>query len=189
MIRPLGLLLFLSIVAGCRLEMHDQPKFRPLDASRFFPDGASARPLVEGTIPRGHLETNQVFFEGLVGTNLVTAFPLEITRELIERGRERFDIYCSVCHGLSGDGHGMIVQRGFPQPPTFHQPRLREAPIGHFYRVITYGYGVMFPYAARVTSEDRWAIAAYIRTLQLSRSRSLADVPPEARAHLQEDQP
>jgi mono/diheme cytochrome c family protein len=179
--------LVLLIISGasCRLEMHDQPKHQALESSAFFEDGSSARSLAIGTIPRGHLHTNQIYFEGLSGTNLTDELPVNLSREVLDRGQERFDIYCSVCHGLTGDGNGMIVQRGFPRPPSFHIDRLREAPLGHFYRVITYGYGVMFPYAIRVTPEDRWAIVAYIRALQLSQSAKLANVSATARAQLE----
>ena len=110
---------------------------------------------------------------------------MKVTRELVERGQERFHIYCAVCHGPAGDGNGMIVQRGFPPPPSFSLERLRQAPVGHFYRVITDGYGIMFPYAARVAPEDRWAIAAYIRALQLSTTYRLAELPESARRQLE----
>jgi mono/diheme cytochrome c family protein len=148
--------------------MYNQPGHKPLQASSFFKDGMSARPLPPGTVPRGFLQTNDLFYTGLQGTNLVEDIPLRVTREVLERGRERYNIYCSVCHDQNGEGNGMIVQRGFPRPPSYHIDRLRQAPAGHFYRVITYGYGVMYPYATRVAPEDRWAITAYIRALQLS---------------------
>jgi mono/diheme cytochrome c family protein len=166
--------------------MHNQPKHEPLESSSFFKDGASARPLVAGTIPRGSLHTNEAMFEGLTGTNLVTEITLKVTAQLLQRGRERFEIYCSVCHGLTGEGDGMIVQRGFPRPPSFQSERLREVPVGHIYRVITYGYGVMFPYAVRVAPEDRWAIAAYIRALQLSESLPAASLSASAKSKLEE---
>ena len=185
--RLLSLCLLMPLLAGCRLAMHNQPKHEPLESSSFFKDGASARPLVAGTIPRGYLHTNEALFEGLTGTNLVDSIPMKITPELIQRGRERFDIYCSVCHGLTGDGDGMVVQRGFPHPPSFHSERLREAPVGHFYRVITYGYGVMFPYAVRVPTEDRWAIVAYIRTLQLSQSIPEASLSASLKSKLDQE--
>jgi mono/diheme cytochrome c family protein len=175
----------LFFAAGCRLEMHDQPKRAPYQSSRFFPDHAASRPLVAGTVPRGALRTNDLLYAGLRGTNLVEEIPLKVTREFVERGQERFEIYCAVCHGPTGDGNGMIVQRGFPPPPSFHIDRLREAPIGHLYRVITYGYGIMFPYAARVAPEDRWAIAAYIRALQLSTTFKLAELPESVRSQLE----
>lgn len=184
--KGLPLLLFIAC-AGCRLEMHDQPKYEALDQSTFFTDGASARPLVAGTIPRGFLRTNDLLFEGLRGTNLVEEIPVPLTRDLLETGRARYEIYCAVCHGLTGEGDGMIVQRGFPPPPSFHIERLREAPEGHFYRVITYGYGVMFPYAARVEPLERWAITAYIRTLQLSHFQYASELPMDVRARVEEE--
>ena len=182
----LGLLLLLT---GCRHDMYQQPKYNPLSASDFFPDGAGSRPLVPGTVARGHLDENRQFYTGLSGTNLVEDFPLPITRALLDRGHERYDIYCSVCHGRTGAGNGMIPLRGFPPPPSFHIDRLRQAPVGHFFEVITHGYGVMYPYAARVQPPDRWAIAAYIRALQLSHDARLDDVPDNARAKLEGDHP
>ncbi len=179
----------LALLLGCRNEMHDQPKRKAFQSSGFFADRAAARPLEPGTIARGQLRTNLVFFAGLKGTNLVEEIPVKLTHDMLERGRERFEIYCAVCHGSGGDGNGMIVQRGFPAPPSFHIERLREAPIGHFYRVITFGYGVMFPYASRVIPEDRWAIAAYIRALQLSTSFPEAELPAPVRAALERRAP
>jgi hypothetical protein len=184
--RESAILCFAALAfAGCRLEMHDQPKLDPYQASEFFDNGAASRALLAGTIARGTFHTNEVFYLGMRGTNLVEELPTTLTRELLDRGHERFDIYCSVCHGADGQGNGMIVQRGFPPPPSFHTPRLREAPVGHFYRVITDGYGIMFPYAARVPPSDRWAIVAYIRALQLSEATEISDLPPEARAQLE----
>lgn len=175
--------------AGCRKEMWQQPKYKPLDMSEFYNDSMSARPLIEGTVAVGEFHTNESFYTGLVGTNLVTQFPLQITPDVLRRGQERYDIYCAVCHGPGGDGDGMIVQRGFPHPPSYHIERLRRAPIGHFYRVITKGYGVMYPYASRVPPEDRWKIAAYIRVLQLSRDAALEQAPAPARNELSESKP
>jgi len=171
--------------SGCRRDMFDQPREKPLRASEFFKDKTSARPLVPNTVPRGYLQEDEQFFTGKIGTNLVATLPAALNRQLLERGRERFEIYCSVCHGRTGEGHGMIVQRGFPAPPAFDIERLRQAPIGHFFDVITHGYGVMYSYANRVEPEDRWAIAAYIRALQLSRSAKLEDAPAAERAKLQ----
>lgn len=166
--------------------MFNQPFSKPLERSDFFLDNQMAsRPVVSNTVARGQLEEDQALYTGLQGTNLVADFPFPITREVLERGRERYEIYCAVCHGRTGEGNGMIVQRGFPQPPSYHIARLREAPVGHFFDVITHGYGVMYSYASRVEPRDRWAIAAYIRALQLSRDAKPADVPAEARAQLE----
>ena len=181
-----GHLLLLLALLGCRSEMHNQPKYEALEQSDFFADEASARPLALGTIPRGFLRTNAAFYEGLSGSNLVTRLPLPLTRELLEVGRERYHIYCSVCHGFTGAGDGMIVNRGFPSPPSLHLDQLREAPLGHFYRVITYGYGVMFPYATRVEPADRWAIVAYLRTLQFAHAVQITNLPARVRAEIQE---
>jgi mono/diheme cytochrome c family protein len=171
--------LFLAAACiGCRQEMYDQPRHKPLQASSFFQDGMSARPLVAGTVPRGFLRADDAIYRGAIGTNLVDSIPVPITAGLLERGEERYNIYCSVCHDARGDGHGAIVQHGFPQPPSFHLDRLRQAPAGHFYRVMTYGYGVMYPYAARISPQDRWAITAHIRALQ---STSPAGDQPEDR--------
>lgn len=145
----------------------------------------ASRPLEPHTVARGHLNEDAVFYTGKIGTNLVETFPFPITREVLERGRERFDIYCAPCHGRTGDGNGMIVQRGFPPPPSYHIDRLRQAPVGHFFDVITQGYGIMYPYAERVEPADRWAIAAYIRVLQKSQDAKLADVPSQERAKLE----
>jgi cytochrome c553 len=175
--------------AGCRKEMWVQPKYDPLDMSEFYSDTMSARPRIEGTVAVGEFHTNESFYTGLVGTNLVDHFPLPVTRDLLRRGQERYDIYCAVCHGPGGDGDGMIVQRGFPRPPSYHIDRLRAAPIGHFYRVIAEGYGVMYPYATRVAPADRWKIAAYIRALQLSRHATLQQAPPKAQEELRESKP
>jgi len=173
--------------AGCRRDMFQQPYSKPLASSYFFPDNHMAsRPLVAHTVARGHLNADRVFYTGKVDTNLVETFPFPITREVLERGRERFDIYCAPCHGRTGEGNGMIVQRGFPAPPSYHIDRLRNAPVGHFFDVITQGYGIMYPYAERVEPADRWAIAAYIRALQKSQDTTLAEVPAEQRSKLEE---
>ena len=166
--------------------MFNQPYSKPLDRSDFFQENHMAsRPIVLHTVARGHLDDDNVFFTGKIGTNLVESFPFPITREILERGHERFDIYCAVCHGRTGEGNGMIVQRGFPVPPSYHIDRLRTAPVGHFYDVITQGYGIMYSYAERIEPRDRWAIAAYIRALQFSRHATLDDVPEPTRASLE----
>ena len=171
-------------LAGCRQDMHTQPRYDPLDPTPFFDDGRSERPVVEGTVARGHLRSDELLYAGKVGGVLADQFPFAITRQDLERGRERYNIYCSPCHDYTGGGRGMIVQRGFPAPPSYHIERLRQAPVGHFFDAMTKGYGTMYSYADRVSVEDRWRIAAYIRALQLSRQASLNDLPPEIRERL-----
>lgn len=179
-------LCFLGFGTGCRRDMFSQPYSKPLRKSDFFHDNQMAsRPLEPHTIPRGQLDEDTAFYTGMVGSNLVADFPFPITREILERGRERYEIYCAICHGRTGAGNGMAVQRGFPPPPSYHIDRLRNAPVGHFVDVMTRGYGIMFSYASRVEPRDRWAIAAYIRALQLSRDASLAEVPPAERVRLE----
>jgi mono/diheme cytochrome c family protein len=165
--------------------MHDQPKYKPLAASAFFEDGRSARPLVEGTVARGHLRADAHLYTGRIGNDLATTFPFPVTRAVLERGRERYAIFCTPCHGALGDGEGMVVKRGLRHPPSFHIERLREAPAGHYFDVITNGFGAMASYASRVPVEDRWAIIAYIRALQLSQHATLADVPEDQRKQLE----
>ena len=172
------------LLGACRQDMQVQPKILPLRESRFFEDGRSARPVVAGTVARGQLRTDELLFTGKSNGADAVQFPFAITRQDLERGRERYNIYCSPCHGASGDGQGMIVQRGFPPPPSYHTDRLRQAPAGHFFDVITNGYSTMFSYASRVNPQDRWRIAAYIRALQLSQNGALADVPPAERQTL-----
>jgi mono/diheme cytochrome c family protein len=164
--------------------MHIQPKYNPFDPSNFFGDGRSERPAVPGTVARDHLRTDELLYTGRVNGELADSFPFPITRSVLERGRERYNIYCSPCHDYTGSGRGMVVQRGFPPPPSYHIERLVKAPAGHFFDVMTNGYGTMYNYAARVTPEDRWAIAAYIRALQLSQHSKLEDVPAQEREHL-----
>jgi len=180
------LVLFLIASTGCRRDMFNQPSSKPLESSDFFKDNQMAsRPLVNFTVARGHLNEDEAFYTGKIGTNLVEDFPFPITRQVLERGRERFEIYCAPCHGRTGEGNGMIVQRGFPVPPSYHIERLRQAPAGHFVSVITAGYGIMYAYAEGVEPADRWAIAAYIRALQLSRNVSVADLGQEKRERLE----
>lgn len=171
---------------GCkRDDMADQPRYDPLEPSQFFADGKSARPMVPGTVPRNRELPSAARFQAEASAQEMTAFPIEIGLKELKRGQERYNIYCSPCHGFSGDGDGMIVQRGFTRPPSYHIDRLRNAPPGHFFNVITNGYGAMYSYAERVPVEDRWKIAAYIRALQFSRSANMNELPPEDRSHLQ----
>jgi hypothetical protein len=169
---------------GCRRDMQDQPKYIPLRPSDFFADGRSARPLPEGTVARGELRADKVFFTAKSGDQFIDHLPFPVTREVLNRGEERFNIYCSPCHGRLGNGLGMIVRRGLKRPPSYHIDRLRQVPIGYFYDVITNGFGAMQDYSAQVAPRDRWAIAAYIRVLQFSQQASINDVPPETRQEL-----
>lgn len=164
--------------------MYDQPKAKPLSENSFFKDGASARQIPEHTVAHGDAREDIAFSTGLANGFLVTKLPVHLTPELLSRGRERYNIHCAVCHGRTGDGNGEIVRRGFPAPPSFHIDRLRNAPIGHFFDVMTNGYGVMYSYASRVELNDRWAIAAYLRALQLSHHAKPEDVPPNEQAKL-----
>ena len=174
----------MAATVACRQDMQDQPKFVPLRGSAFFADGRSARPLVEGTIARGQLRADTVFYTGKSGKNFVDDIPFPVTRAVLDRGQERFNIYCTPCHGRLGNGLGMIVRRGLRRPPSFHIDRLRQVPDGYLYDVMTNGFGLMPDYAAQVNPRDRWAIAAYIRVLQFSQQAGLNDVPPDARAQL-----
>jgi mono/diheme cytochrome c family protein len=177
-----------ALAAGCRQDMQVQPRYKPLDATGFFGDGRSARPPVPGTVARGELRINEAMYTGKVNGVAVDAFPFPITRRDLERGRERYNIYCSPCHDFTGGGHGLVVQRGFPAPPSYHIDRLRNAPVGHFFDVMTGGYGTMYSYADRVSVKDRWRIAAYIRALQLSEHGTLNDVPAKDREKLEKGQ-
>ena len=222
-LRVASLLIGLALMSGCRQDMHDQPKYRPLrpiDAFGSITDGRSARPLVEGTVARDELRDDVEFYMGKLRQSqsgattaqpqnvpptqtvnqqgaqvpaqtyqgFVTDFPMPITAADLDRGQERFNIYCSVCHGRLGDGSGMIVKRGFRKPPSFHDDRLRNAPIGYFFDVATNGFGAMPDYASQIPLDDRWRIIAYIRALQLSQRGSLADVPASERGKLNADQ-
>jgi len=184
-----ALILCASFTSACRLDMHVQPRYNTYDASTFFDDGRSARPVVPGTVARGHLRINEHLYTGKVNGVWAETLPFPVTREVLERGQQRYNIYCTPCHDYAGTGRGMIVRRGFQQPPSYHIDRLRKAPVGHFFDVITNGYGAMASYAARVTPEDRWAIAAYIRALQLSQNARLEDVAQEERQKLQPPSP
>jgi mono/diheme cytochrome c family protein len=165
--------------------MHDQPKYVPLRPSSFFTDGRSARPIPEGTVARGHLDDNVAFFTGKgPDGKLVNDFPIPVTKDVILRGQQRFNVFCTPCHSRLGDGNGMVVQRGFRHPPSYHTDRLRQMPNGHFFDVITNGFGAMPNYAQQVPPADRWAIVSYIRALQLSQQASINDVPPDARGQL-----
>jgi mono/diheme cytochrome c family protein len=166
------LLIVLALVPGCGQNMWEQPRFGPLDASTLFADGAASRPLPPGVIPRGR-SLDQSLLTGLEN-GVIPTNPLPLTAELLERGRERYNIFCSACHNYNGDGLGIVVQRGFPQPASLHVQRLRDASDDYFFGAITNGFGRMASYASKITPEDRWAIVAYIRAMQLSQR-----APPE----------
>lgn len=172
-------------VAGCRQDMHDQPKYIPFRESTFFSDERSARPVVAGTVARGQLREDTLLYTGKVNGADATVFPFAIDEAILRRGQERFDIYCSPCHARTGEGDGMVVRRGYRRPPSYHDDRLRNAPVGHFFDVMTNGFGAMPDYAAQIKPEDRWAIVGYIRALQLSRQATIADVPQSERGKLQ----
>ncbi len=167
----------LILLAGCRQDMHDQPRFKPLAMSDFYPDLRSARPPVEGTVARGQLHEDTYFYTGKVADgNPGDYMPFPVTPDVLERGQQRFNIYCSPCHSRLGDGNGIVVQRGFRAPPSYHTDRLRKAPLGYFFEVMTYGFGAMPEYAPQIPARDRWCIVAYIRALQLSQSATSADI-------------
>ncbi|MGE5277935.1 MAG: c-type cytochrome [Acidobacteriota bacterium] len=173
------------LAAACRRDMQDQPKYKDLRGSTLFEDRRSARPLPEDTVPRGTLHADLRFETGKENGQPVAVLPVELTRELLARGRERYDIFCSPCHGRTGDGVGIVVQRGFRRPNSFHIDRLRAAPVGYFFDIETRGFGAMMDYSAQIPVADRWAIAAYVRALQLSQGASLSDVPTPERPALE----
>jgi len=173
-----------ATLAACRQDMHDAPSYDPLQQTDFFANGAASRMLVANTVARGQLREDEHLYTGRVNGQPATEFPMPITAEVMARGQERFNVYCSPCHGRTGLGDGMIVQRGFRAPPSYHEERIRNAPVGYFFDVMTNGFGAMQDYSAQVTVTDRWAIAAYIRALQLSRHATVADVPPDRRGEL-----
>ncbi|MGH9441734.1 MAG: c-type cytochrome [Thermoanaerobaculia bacterium] len=171
--------------AACRQDMFNQPKYKPLQASTFFADGRASRPLPDDTVPYGESRPDELLKTGRVNGLVVDEFPFPVTAAILDRGQQRYTIFCSVCHGATGNGNGMVVQRGFKAPPSFHSDRLRQAPAGHFFEVMTNGFGAMYDYRSRITPEDRWAIAAYIRALQLSQNASLSDIPASESTRLE----
>jgi len=172
-----ALLVLIAVTAGCRLDMHMQPYYRPMAKSDFFPDDRSARMPVEGTVARGDLREDTYLYTGKIGNAPGDFLPFPATPEVLARGRERFNINCTPCHGRVGDGNGFIPSRGFRHPPSYHIDRLRKVPIGYFFDVMTNGFGVMPEYGTQVAPRDRWCIAAYIRALQLSQNATSTDVP------------
>jgi mono/diheme cytochrome c family protein len=164
--------------------MHDAPRYDPLEESDFFSDGRSARSPVPNTVARGFLRDDELLYTGLTNGQLANLFPMPVTAQVMSRGQERFNVYCSPCHGRTGRGDGMVVRRGFRAPPSFDGERLRGAPVGYFYDVITNGFGAMSDYSAQVPVADRWAIVAYVKALQLSQHATIDDVPVDKRAEL-----
>lgn len=182
--RRITLLIGVISLAGCRQDMHDQPRYKPLAATDFFGDRRSARPPVEGTVARGQLRLDTALYTGKMGDADVDVFPFEISRGDLLRGQERFNVFCAPCHSRIGDGNGMVVRRGFRQAASYHTGKLLNAPVGHFFDVMTNGFGAMPSYASRVPPEDRWRIAAYIRVLQFSENAKIEDVPADQRAEI-----
>jgi mono/diheme cytochrome c family protein len=177
-----------SLGAGtaCRQDMHDAPRYDALEKSDFFPDRRTARPLIDGTVARGQLRADDAYYTGKVNGQPIAALPAGITldKALVERGQSRYNVYCAPCHSQTGEGDGMVVRRGYKQPPSLHDPRLRNMPLGYFYDVVTRGFGQMPDYAAQIQPRDRWAVAAYLRALQLSQHATVEDVPAEERGNL-----
>ena len=176
--------LLVLTVSACRQDMHDAAKYEPLEKSDFFKDGRASRPSVPGALARGQLREDKLLYTGRDDNGLAESFPFPVTEGVLARGRERFNIYCSPCHGRTGDGNGMIPQRGYKHPPTFHDDRMRGMAPGYFYQVMTNGFATMPSYALQVKVEDRWAIAAYVKALQLSRHANVADLTPDEVAKL-----
>ncbi len=173
-----------ALLTSCRRDMQDTPRAKTFSEARFFDDRMSARPLPTGTVSQEHGNYDELLETGKIGERVSEVFPFEITAAVLNRGRERFNIFCAPCHSRTGNGDGMVVRRGFRRPPSYHIERLRNAPVGHFFDVMTNGYGSMYSYADRVPVRDRWAIAAYIRALQLSQAATIEDVPADKRAEL-----
>jgi mono/diheme cytochrome c family protein len=172
------------LATACRQDMHDAPRYNPLRASVFFANGSSARPLLANTVARGQLREDRHLYEGIVDGKPAETFPFPITDQVMRRGQERYTVFCTPCHGRTGEGNGMIVERGFRKPPSYHEDRLRNAPVGYFYDVMTHGFGAMQDYASQLPVADRWAIAAYIRALQFSQRAVVDDVPADKRPEL-----
>ena len=179
-----SVLVALTLIA-CRRDMMNQPRARPFSQSNFFSDGTSARSLPPHVVARGAINQDDLFHTGLANGILATQLPMKLTPQLLGRGRERYDAFCAECHGRIGDGQGVVAQRGFPAPPSYHIDRLRDAPLGHFFDVMTNGYGAMASYASQVDPQDRWAITAYIRALQLSQNANPANLSANEKEELE----
>ena len=182
--RLLSVVVAAAALAGCRQDMHDNPRYEPLEATTFFADGRASRVFAANTVARGTLREDTHLYQGRVDGQLATTFPMAVTAQTMARGQERFNVFCAPCHGRTGTGNGMVVQRGFRAPPSYSEERLRNAPVGYFFDVMTNGFGAMQDYAAQIPVQDRWAITAYIRALQFSQNARLEDVPADRRADL-----
>jgi mono/diheme cytochrome c family protein len=183
--RALALALACAGLSACRQDMHDAPRYEPLEASAFFSNGQSARMPVANTVSRAPLADNdELLYTGKINGTAANIFPMPVTSELMQRGQERYNIFCAPCHGRTGNGDGVVVQRGMSRPPSLHEERLRAASVGYFFDVMTRGFGAMQDYAAQISVEDRWAIAAYERALQFSRRATVGDVPDDRRPEL-----
>jgi len=179
-----AIVLAAASLTACRQDMHDAPRYNPLRPSVFFANGSSARPLLTNTVPRGQLKEDRHLYEGIVDGKPAETFPFAITDAVLRRGQDRYTVFCTPCHGRTGEGNGMIVERGFRKPPSYHEDRLRNAPVGYFFDVMTHGFGAMQDYASQLPVADRWAIAAYIRALQYSQRATVDDVPADRRPDL-----
>jgi mono/diheme cytochrome c family protein len=181
----IGLLLCGLLLAACSNGMEDQPKYEPFEANSFFANGMAARPLLPNTVARGQLDEDSHLYGGMVDGAQATEYPFPVTSEVLTRGQERYNIYCSPCHGYAGYGDGVVATRGLTPPPSFHQERLRTLPVGYIFDVITNGFGAMYSYGDRIPPEDRWAIVAYVQALQLSQNATMEDVPPDQQGALE----
>jgi mono/diheme cytochrome c family protein len=179
-----AVVLLAAAVSGCRQDMHDAPRYEAFEASTFYADGRASRQAPTGTVARGWLRADEALNTGRTNGELVAEFPFPISAGDMERGRERYNIYCTPCHGVLGDGQGMVVQRGLRRAASYHQDRLRDERVGYFYDVVTNGFGAMQGYAEQIPVRDRWLIVAYVRALQLSQHATMADVPAERQAEL-----
>jgi mono/diheme cytochrome c family protein len=177
LVKMAWLLIYLVLATSCALDMRNQPRVESFEKSAFFEDSLSARPAVPNTVARGQLQSNEHLYTGQINGAFARTFPFTVTLQVLERGQERYNIFCSPCHGLVGDGRGIITEYGLRAPNSFHTPELREQPPGYYFDLISRGTRVMPSYAARIRPEDRWAIVAYIRALQLSQNADLSQVP------------
>ena len=183
-VRAFAVCALAAALSACRQDMHDNPRYEPFEQSDFFANGQSQRPPVPNTVARGFLQEDEHLYRGKVNGQLATEFPMPVNAALMLRGQEQYNVFCSPCHGRTGSGDGMVVRRGYRAPTSFHDPRLRQAPAGYVFDVITHGFGAMPDYASQVAVQDRWAIAAYLKALQLSQNAAVSDVPVDRRGDL-----